>query len=51
MVPNRGYQVEGADGYYDYEGRPINARVAKIVDQEDKGGGLLGDAGFIRGRE
>jgi outer membrane protein assembly factor BamD (BamD/ComL family) len=49
MDPGRGYQVEGADGYYDFDGRPINAHVTKVVDEEDKGGGLLGDAGFIKG--
>ncbi len=49
MVPGQGWQVEGTDGYFDSEGRPINARVQKIVDQEDKGGGLLGDAKFIEG--
>jgi outer membrane protein assembly factor BamD (BamD/ComL family) len=48
MAPGQGYQVEGAEGYYDWEGRPIDAKVQKVVDQEDKGGGLLGDAEFIK---
>jgi TolA-binding protein len=49
MVPGQGYQVAGAEGFYDSDGRPISARVAKVVDSEDKGGGLLGDAEFMRG--
>jgi outer membrane protein assembly factor BamD (BamD/ComL family) len=45
FVPHAGYQVAGTGGFYDAEGRPINSRVAKVVEQDD-GGGLLGDVKF-----
>ncbi|HMP05547.1 MAG TPA: outer membrane protein assembly factor BamD [Lacipirellulaceae bacterium] len=47
MVPGQGYQVAGVDGFFDWEGRPINARVQKIVDHSPKGGGLLAENEFI----
>ena len=34
--PRQGYQVAGVDGYFDDEGRPINARVAKVVDKRTR---------------
>src|SRR5690606_2399530 len=46
FVPGEGYRVEGFEGYYDQEGRPIAARVAKVVKQEKKNG-LLHDAKVI----
>ncbi len=42
----KGWSVAGYPGYFDDEGRPINMRVAKVVDKKDSGGGLLGDADF-----
>ena len=43
----KGWSVAGHDGYFDDEGRPINVRVAKVVDEKETGGGgLLGDVGF-----
>lgn len=44
--PGKGWSVAGYPGYFDDEGRPINMRVAKVVDKKDGGGGLLGDADF-----
>jgi outer membrane protein assembly factor BamD (BamD/ComL family) len=45
--PGKGYRVEGTPGYFDQQGRPVNARVAKVVGQKSKDhGGLLGDVGF-----
>lgn len=44
--PGKGFRVDGVEGYFDENGRPINARVAKVVDKGDSGGGLLGDAEF-----
>jgi outer membrane protein assembly factor BamD (BamD/ComL family) len=44
--PGKGYTVAGVAGYFDQDGRPINARVAKVVDAKHTGGGLLGDADF-----
>jgi outer membrane protein assembly factor BamD (BamD/ComL family) len=49
MVPGQGYRVAGTDGYFDGNGVPINARVAKVIDKPDEGGGLLNDAGFQKG--
>jgi TolA-binding protein len=46
MVPNKGFQVEGADGFYDQNGLPINSRVAKVVEKKDQAGGLLNDTGL-----
>jgi TolA-binding protein len=48
FVPGSGFQVADAEGFYDEKGRPINARVAKVVDKPE-GGGLLGDADFVQG--
>ena len=42
FVPGSGYRVAGVDGYFDELGRPINARVAKTIE-ETKSKGLLGD--------
>jgi TolA-binding protein len=45
--PGKGFRVEGTPGYFDQQGRPVNARVAKVVDKQEKDhGGLLGDVGF-----
>jgi outer membrane protein assembly factor BamD (BamD/ComL family) len=44
--PGKGHQVAGVDGYFDDQGRPINAKVQKVVARKDEGAGLLGDAGF-----
>jgi TolA-binding protein len=44
--PGKGHQVAGVDGYFDDQGRPINAKVQKVVAKTDGGAGLLGDAGF-----
>jgi TolA-binding protein len=45
--PGKGFRVEGTEGYFDQDGRPVNARVAKVITHQDKShGGLLGDAGF-----
>jgi TolA-binding protein len=44
--PGKGWSVAGYPGYFDDQGRPINMKVAKVVDKKDDGGGLLGDAGF-----
>ena len=46
FVPGQGYVVEGVDGRFDQSGRPLESRVAKVVDATDEGGGLLGDADF-----
>lgn len=46
FVPGEGYRVEGYAGYYDEQGRPIEAKVAKVVKHEG-GGGLLHDAKVI----
>ena len=37
MVPGHGYQVAGVDGYFDQNGVPINASVAKVVEKADDG--------------
>ncbi len=51
FVPRHGYQVEGVDGYFDEEGRPmVNTRVAKVVDRKISGG-LLGDVRVTTGIE
>ncbi len=42
FVPGEGYRVEGFAGYFDQQGRPIQAVVAKILKQE-KSKGLLED--------
>jgi TolA-binding protein len=44
--PGKGHQVAGVDGYFDDQGRPINAKVQKVVAKKDEGAGLLGDTGF-----
>jgi len=44
--PGKGYRVEGVDGYFDADGRPINAKVAKVVGDADPAEGLLNDADF-----
>jgi len=36
--PGKGYRVEGVEGYFDQEGRPMHARVSKTVTkQKDEG--------------
>lgn len=42
FVPGEGFRVAGFEGYFDQEGRPINARVAKVVRQE-QGKGIFQD--------
>jgi outer membrane protein assembly factor BamD (BamD/ComL family) len=42
LVPKKGFQVEGVEGYFDQEGRPIHAQVAKVVDTKDSDD-LLGE--------
>jgi len=37
FVPGEGYRVAGVDGFFDQEGRPIQAKVAKAVKKEGKG--------------
>lgn len=44
--PGKGNKVAGVDGYFDAKGRPINAKVQKVVAKNDGGAGLLGDTGF-----
>lgn len=45
MVPGKGYQVEGVEGFFDGEGRPINAPVDEVaigLNGEDlRSGGLI----------
>ncbi len=43
FVPGEGFRVAGAPGFYDQEGRPIKAQVAKVIDQKQAGPGLLED--------
>jgi CBS domain containing-hemolysin-like protein/outer membrane protein assembly factor BamD (BamD/ComL family) len=43
FVVGSGYRVEGFEGFYDDQGRPINAPVSKIVTRESEGQGLLSD--------
>lgn len=45
FVPGSGFQVADTPGFFDYDGRPINSKVAKVLEK-DTGGGLLGDVGF-----
>jgi len=42
FVPGKGYRVAEVDGFFDQEGRPINAQVSKLVEQK-KQEGLLSD--------
>jgi len=42
FVPREGYRVEGVEGYFDQEGRPIQAKVAKTIKQGESRG-LLQD--------
>ena len=47
FVPRQGFQVAGAPGYYDRQGRPINSKVAKQVQRpEEESGGLFEDVGI-----
>lgn len=46
FVPGEGFRVEGVPGFFDQDGRPIQARVAKVVKQ-NKAGGLLNDTNVI----
>ncbi len=43
FVLGEGWRVPGVDGYFDDEGRPIRAQVAKIVHRDDSKKGLLED--------
>jgi len=47
LVPGKGWRVAGVEGYFDDDGRPIDARVAKVVHQEEDEG-LLSDAGVTQ---
>jgi TolA-binding protein len=44
--PGVGYAVAGTPGHFDQQGRPMTAKVAKVVPTKDGDGGLLGDADF-----
>lgn len=44
--PGVGYSVAGVPGHFDQQGRPLTAKVAKVVPTKDGDGGLLGDADF-----
>lgn len=46
FVPGEGFRVEGFAGYYDEQGRPIQAKVAKTVKPKEDHG-LLQDAKVI----
>lgn len=46
FVPGEGYQVADVPGYFDQDGRPINARVARKLDKEEASKSLLGDVGI-----
>ncbi|MCH2115580.1 MAG: outer membrane protein assembly factor BamD [Pirellulales bacterium] len=46
FVPHEGFQVAGAPGYYDQEGRPIKTQVAKAIREEKSDQGLLKDVQF-----
>jgi outer membrane protein assembly factor BamD (BamD/ComL family) len=46
FVPGEGYQVDGVDGYFDDQGRPIKAHVAKVVKPKE-GHGLLHDVKVV----
>ena len=35
--PGKGWSVAGYPGYFDDQGRPINVKVAKVVDKKDVG--------------
>lgn len=43
FVVGSGYRVEGFEGFYDEQGRPINAPVSKVIPKESGSGGLLND--------
>jgi len=43
----KGFRIADVEGYFDQEGRPIKARVAKAVDQK-KSGGFLGDVSVVK---
>jgi len=47
FVPGKGYRVAEVDGFFDQEGRPINAQVSKLVEQK-KENGLLGDIQMVQ---
>ena len=42
FVPGEGFRVAGVEGYFDQQGRPIQAKVAKAI-QKEKSKGLLQD--------
>ncbi|MEM8944969.1 MAG: outer membrane protein assembly factor BamD [Planctomycetota bacterium] len=44
FVPGEGYRIAGIDGYFDQEGRPINAKVTKMVKHSETKG-LFKDVG------
>jgi outer membrane protein assembly factor BamD (BamD/ComL family) len=46
FVPGEGFRVEGFAGYFDEQGRPIQAKVAKVVKPTEDHG-LLHDASVI----
>jgi outer membrane protein assembly factor BamD (BamD/ComL family) len=45
FTPGKGNQVEGVEGYFDDEGRPIHSQAAKKIGDKNEGG-LLGDVDF-----
>ncbi|NOY30461.1 MAG: tetratricopeptide repeat protein [Planctomycetes bacterium] len=47
FVPGKGYRVADVEGFFDQEGRPINAPISKIVEQK-KENGLLGDIQVVQ---
>ncbi len=50
FVPGEGYRVTGVDGFFDQQGRPIKAQVAKVVlnEKEEESKSLLQDAKVIQ---
>ena len=46
FVPGEGFRVEGVEGYFDDQGRPIQTHVAKVVKQKESKG-LLNDIKVI----
>ncbi len=47
--PGKGYSVEGVEGYFDQEGRPMNTKVAKVVHlKKNKSSSLLEDVNLMQ---
>jgi len=47
FVPGKGYRVADVEGFFDQQGRPINAQVSKLVEQK-KDDGLLNDIQVVQ---